>query len=159
MWKAQSLTTVIRNLPPLHYSCSLTVRRRTGQSEESKQSEPGQDLEMLAAALSRARSVSRLEKASIAIVDLSQPGKSSRLALEQCTVKSAEANIKLAHAAMAAAHGLSGNENASPMVFSRESQEEGKLIGRVKIGANSASVVPLAVDSWGLQRVYNSFHR
>lgn len=160
VWKAQSITTMISSLPPLHHSCSLALRHRSNQNEESKQSESTRDLEILAAMLSQARSASRLEKASISIVDLSKPGKSSRLELAECTVKSAEADIKVAHAAMAVAQGLSGNENDSPtcLVFRSESNEGGKLIGRVKIGANTASVVPLAVNSSALERLYNSFN-
>jgi hypothetical protein len=147
MCKAHSFAAALSTLPRL--PGAFTASRNT-ENEESKEPESAETLQTLSMSLSRARSLARLEKASISIVDLRKTNKSARFALMDSMVKSYNAEMNLADTVSAAERWLS-DKNGSPLNLGDPTTRH--LVGRVKIAGENPSIVPLTVNTPTLQRL------
>jgi hypothetical protein len=148
MCKAHSFAAALSTLPPLPGAFTMS---RNAESEESKEPESAEMLQTLSISLSRARSLARLEKASISIVDLRKTNKSSRFALMDSMAKSYSAEMNLAEAVSAAERWLS-DKDGSPVNLGDSTTR--LLVGRVKIAGENPSVVPITVNTPTLQRLH-----
>lgn len=147
MCKAQTFAAALSTLPPLPGSFNV---KRNAENEESKEPESTEMLKTLSTSLSRARSLVRLEKASISLVDLRKSNKSSRFVLMDSMAKSYNAEMKLADAVSAAERWLSDKDgNAVNLAESAVRH----LVGRVKIAGENPSVVPVTVNTPTLLRL------
>jgi hypothetical protein len=145
MYKAQSFAAALSSLPPLPGAFTVS-----GNAEESQEPESAETLQTLSTSLSRARSLARLEKASISIVDLRKTNKASRFALMDSMAKSYNAEMHLAYAVSAAERWLS-DKDGSPLNLDDSTTRH--LVGRVKIAGENPSVVPVTVNTPTLQRL------